>query len=71
MQLFNTYMSFEILNGSLSGDLGGGGGVSSCKTFITPALPNNIFDFLTCGCGIFTFTGVACPKRSLFFNTQN
>lgn len=56
-------MSFEILKGSLSGDLGGGGGVSSCKTFITPALPNSILDFLTCGWGIFTLTGVAWPEN--------
>lgn len=54
-----TYISLEMLNGSLSGDFGGGGGASSCSTLITPAFPNKIFDFLTCGCGIFTFTGVA------------
>lgn len=36
-----------MLNGSLSGDFGGGGGASSCKTFITPALPSKIFDFFT------------------------
>lgn len=52
-----TYVSFEILNGSRSGDFGGGGGVSSASTFITPALPSRIFDFFTCGCGILIFGG--------------
>lgn len=52
-----TYISLEMLNGSRSGLFGGGGGVSSASTLITPALPSRIFDFLTCGCGIFTFGG--------------
>lgn len=55
------YMSFEMLKGSRSGDFGGGGGVSSCRTLMTPALPKRIFDFFTCGWGIFTLTGVVWP----------
>lgn len=55
--MYKTYISFEMLKGSRSGDFGGGGGASSCKTLMTPALPSNSFDFLTWGCGIFTFTG--------------
>lgn len=42
-----TYKSFDMLNGSRSGLFGGGGGVSSASTLITPAFPSKIFDFFT------------------------
>lgn len=61
--LLNTYTSLDILKGSLSGDFGGGGGASSCRTLITPAFPRRIFDFFTCGCGILTFG--AGPRSKL------